>query len=1018
MIRFLIYKPIAVLMTALGILILGILTSQYIPISLMPDVDIQKITVQVSAKNYSASQLENIVAKPLRSSLQQLNDLEDLISETSNGLVTIKLSFKHGTNIDFTFIEVNEKTDRVMSAFPKDVDRPKVIKATISDVPIFYLNTTLKNQKATDSKGKLTQEFIEFNRFTQQVIRKRIEQIPEVTLVDVNGIVFPEIIVIPDHPKCLALGITLDELESIIKGQQVEIGSILVKDSQYQYNLRLRNALNNASDVERIFLNKNDKLYRLGDIAEVREQPRKRKGLVLSNGKEAVSLAIIKQSDAQIQDLKKAIDQTLAYMITDYPEIDFILSRDQTKLLNLAINSLGQSLIWGIALAFLIMFFFLKDLKSPILIGITVPVSIIVCLLFFHLLDISINIISLSGLVLGIGLMIDNSIIVIDNIAQYRQRGDSLIEACIKGTNEVFRPLLSSMLTTCAVFIPLIFLSGLTGALFYDQAIAISIGLLVSLLVSILLLPVLYKLFYRKQVNTKRSILNRLNFFNFEAAYKSGFRWVMKKQAITWILFLGLVATTLFLFYSIPKRIIPTLSSSEFFLKIDWNESINAEENKRRIIRLAQTVQSDLSDYNAFVGEQQFLLNNNSDTKSSEVTLYAQTNAQEKVTSVQERMAEKLDITYPNSIYSFDEVDNIFNVVFSDTQAPLTAKLRNSATSDELYISNLKDIQRAIQKALPDQPIAPIAVEENQLLIADKEKMTLYEVPSQRLISTLKSAFSEKQVTSLIHNQDYVPIVLGQESKTIKETLQKTSVSANDTTFFYLDDFIGISTVENLKTITAGKEGRYYPLHIETQNEEHVMRTIRSTLEQHPQFNVLFIGSLFRNKDLLNELLFSLITTLVLLYFILASQFESLLLPLIILIEIPASIAGALIALSVFGFTLNLMSMIGIIVMSGIVINDSILKIDTTIQLQKSGMSLIKALYVAGQRRLRPILMTSFTTILALVPILFAGGMGAELQAPLVISLIGGMILGTLVSLYLIPVCYYQLLKKKSYVVS
>jgi multidrug efflux pump subunit AcrB len=1007
-------------MTALGILILGILTSQYIPVSLMPNIDIQKITVQISAKNYSVSQLENIVAKPLRNSLQQLNDLEDLISETSNGLVTIKLSFKYGTNIDYTFIEVNEKTDRAMSAFPKDIDRPKVIKATISDVPIFYLNTTLKKQKATHSSGELTQEFIEFNRFAQQVIRKRIEQIPEVALVDVNGIVFPEILVIPDQAKCLALGISLQELEDVIKGQQVEIGSILVKDSQYQYNLRLRTALNNVRDVEQIFLNKNDKLYQLKDIAEVREQPRKRKGLVVSNGKEAVSLAIIKQNDAQIQDLKEAVDETLALMIADYPEIDFTLSRDQTKLLNLAINSLAQSLIWGIALAFFIMFFFLKDLKSPILIGITVPVSIIVCLLFFHLLDISINIISLSGLVLGIGLMIDNSIIVIDNISQYRQRGHSLIEACVKGTNEVFRPLLSSMLTTCAVFIPLVFLSGLTGALFYDQAIAITIGLFVSLLVSILLLPVLYKIFYRKEKHSapKKGFLHQLRFFNFESLYKSGFRLVMKKQGLTWFLFLGLVATTLFLFYTVPKQMIPTLSTSEFFLKIDWNESINAEENKRRILSLVQTVQSDVSDYNAFVGEQQFLLNNNQDTKSSEVTLYAQTDALEKVALVQKNIREKLSSTYPNAIYSFDEVDNIFNVIFSDTQANLVAKLRNLEGSDASYISTLKSIQKSLQQALPNQSIAPIAVEENQLLIADKEKMTLYEVSSQELISTLESAFNEKQVTSLIHNQDYVPILLGQETKTIKETLQKTTIIANDTTLFYLDDFIRISTVENLKTITAGKEGRYYPLHIETKNEEQVMHTIQSTLEEFPQFNVLFTGSLFRNKALLNELLFSFITTLVLLYFILASQFESLLLPLIILIEIPASIAGALIALYLFGATLNLMSMIGIIVMSGIVINDSILKIDTTLQLQKNGMSLVKALYVAGQRRLRPILMTSFTTILALVPILFAGGMGAELQAPLVISLIGGMILGTLVSLYLIPVCYYQLLKKKSYAVS
>jgi multidrug efflux pump subunit AcrB len=579
MIRFLIHKPVAVLMTALGILLLGILSSTYIPISLMPDIDIQEITVQVSAKNNSANELESSLVKPLRNSLLQLNHLEDLVSETSNGLATIKLYFKHGTNIDYTFIEVNEKVDRAMSSFPKDVDRPKVIKANVSDVPIYYLNTTLKEGTAVNDNGELTQEFIDFNKFTNQVIRKRIEQIPEVALVDVNGLVAPEIVVIPNQPKCVSLGISLKEIEGFITEQQLEIGSILVKDSQYQYNLRLSNSLNNAQDIENIYFNKNDKLYQLSEIASVKEQPRKRKGLVLSNDKEAVSLAIIKQSDARIEDLKKALDATLNSMIVEYPKIDFTLSRDQTKLLDLAIGSLQQSLVWGILLAFFIMFFFLKDLKSPILIGISVPVSIIVCLLFFHLLNISINIISLSGLVLGIGLMIDNSIIVIDNIAQYRNRGFSLSEACVKGTNEVFRPLLSSMLTTCAVFIPLIFLSGITGALFYDQAVAISIGLLVSLTVSILLLPVLYKIFYTRTIRSVK--FSGIRWFSYESLYKIGFRWVMKKQVITLLIFLGLVITTVLLFNGLPKKSMPLISSSETFLNINWNEAINVEENKK-----------------------------------------------------------------------------------------------------------------------------------------------------------------------------------------------------------------------------------------------------------------------------------------------------------------------------------------------------------------------------------------------------------------------------------------------------
>lgn len=1019
MIKLLIHKPIAVIMTALGVLILGVLASTYVPISLMPDIDIQEITVQVNATNSSAYELESSVIKPLRNNLLQLNHLENIKSETSNGQATIKLNFTHGTKIDYTFIEVNEKIDRAMSSLPRDIDRPKVIKASASDIPVFYLNVTLKNKKATNQSKEVTQEFIEFNRFANQVIRKRIEQITEVALVDVNGLVYPEIVVIPNQSKCLSLGIDLNEIETAIKKQQIEIGSILVKDSQYQYNLRLGTNLTDLKDIENIYLNKNGKLYQLKDIATIIKQSQKRTGLVLSNDNEAVSLAIIKQSDARIKDLKTTLQATIAAMEVDYPEIDFSITRDQTKLLDVAIDNLSQSLLWGMLLAFIVMFFFLKDIKSPILIGISVPVSIVVCLLFFHLLGISINIISLSGLVLGIGLMIDNSIIVIDNITQYREMGYSISEACVKGTNEVIKPLLSSVLTTCAVFIPLIFLSGISGALFYDQAMAITIGLFVSLLISITLLPVIYRLFYLKEgrfvkINT---FIRKVNTLNYEAAYEKGFRFVMKKQKVAFMLFLSFIILTVSMFTLLPKSTMPALSSSETFLKIDWNESINVEENKKRVLNLIAPIKDSIEDYNAFVGQQQFLLSKEADAKTSETTLYIKTNSPEKLKPLKKKLYGYLDKEYPDALHEFKEVDNIFNMIFSSEEAPLIAKIRSVENIGALQNKELKLLWSAIEKKLPETQIQPISWEENIILLADKEKMMVYDISSDAVFNKLKSAFNERVIFSLIDNQNYVPVVLGGEEKSIKEVLHETQIKVNDSTHFLISDFITEVKEENLKTITAGKEGVYYAMNLEISNEEPIMKSIKEVVAKNSQFDVAFTGSIFKNKKLVNELFIVLIITLVLLYFILASQFESLTLPFIILLEIPIAMAGAFLLLYIFDYSLNLMSMISIVVMSGIIINDSILKIDTIIQMQKQGAGLLKALLVAGQRRLKPILMTSITTILALVPVLFTNGLGAELQAPLAIALIGGMLLGTLVSLYLIPLCYYHLSKKKIYVV-
>jgi multidrug efflux pump subunit AcrB len=1022
MVKFLINKPIAVLMTALGILILGLYAFGFIPVSLMPDIDIPEITVQVSAENMSARQLEDAVVKPLRRNLMQLSHLKDITSEANNETGVIRLTFAHGTKIDYSFIEVNEKIDRAMGSFPKTMKRPKVIKASATDIPVFYLSMTLKEDKNATTSNKdlypVSQDFVDFNRFANQVIRKRIEQVSEVAMVDVSGLVAPEILIIPDYNKLTALGISLDELETTIKNYDLEIGSLLIKDSQYQYDVRLGNTLNNIQEIKDLYIHKNNRVYQLKELAEVLEHPQKRTGLVLSDGKEAVTMAIIKQSDARMGDLKEALNELLDYFETDYPNVDFTITRDQTKLLDYAINNLFQSLLWGMLLAFGIMFLFLKNIKSPLLIGITIPTSIIICLLFFQLFEISINIISLSGLVLGIGLMIDNSIIVIDNITQFREQGFNLNQACVKGTNEVIKPLLSSALTTCAVFLPLVFLSGISGALFYDQAMAISIGLFASFFVSITLLPVLYRLFHLKDSNKEGRItrfLTKANTLDYAALYEKGFRWVMRKQKLSWSICLVLLLLAFGLFTLLPKTQMPHFTKTETLLKIDWNEQIHVEENKSRILKLLNPIKEKLVNQTALVGNQQFILDKTTEAKASETTLYFQCKTPDDLEVIKQTLQTGILKKYPNALYAYNDVDNIFNLIFSDDKTPLVARLRNVENLGSSQNEELKNIWYQVQQNLGGLELKPIVWQDYMTLVADQEKLMTYGVSANTIFSTLKSAFNEREILSITDNQNFVPVILGGSAKRINTILDETTVISQDSAVFHIKDFINVVSAKDLKTIRGGTEGEYYPLEllIKEDQVDNTMTNIKEAVNKNPWYDVSFSGSYFSNQELMDELNIVLLISLVLLYFILASQFESFTLPLIILLEVPLDLAGAFLFLKLFGMSINLMSMIGIVVMSGIIINDSILKVDTIIQLQRQGYSLIKALLIAGQRRLKPILMTSLTTILALVPLLFSSGLGAELQAPLAIALIGGMLLGTLVSLYFIPLCYYYLAKLK-----
>lgn len=1026
MTKFLIHRPIAVLMTSLGIIIMGVYALGFIPVSLMPDIDIPEITVQMSAENMSARQMEDVIVKPLRRSFMQLSHLQDIKSEATNGNAIIKLNFTHGTKTDYSFIEVNEKLDRVMASFPKDMPRPKVIKASATDIPVFYLSMTLIEDDDTNKLQTyktlypVSQDFVDFSNFVNQVIRKRIEQVNEVAMVDISGLVGPEILIMPDMNKLRALGVSLEDLESKIKAYDLNIGSLLIKDNQYQYDVRLGNSLDNIQEIENIYLNVNNRLFQLKELAQVLEHPQKRTGLVLSEGNEAVTMAIIKQSDARMGDLKMALNTLMEYLKQDYPNIDFSITRDQTKLLDYAINNLFQSLLWGMLLAFGIMFFFLKDVKSPLLIGFTIPVSIIVCLLFFQVFGISINIISLSGLILGIGLMIDNSIIVIDNITQFRERGYKLSKACVLGTTEVFKPLLSSVLTTCAVFLPLIFLSGISGALFYDQAMAITIGLFVSLLVSITLLPLLYRLFYLKESAKKGRMtrfLEKANRLDYAALYEKGFKWVMRRQRTSWGIVAFLLVLMLCMYMLLPKTQMPDFSVSETLIKIDWNDQINAEENKRLTLELLDVVKKHLVTHTSLVGSQQFLLDRESSLKPSEAILYLQCESPEVLRETELLINNFISEKYPNASFGYVDVDNIFNSIFSKGAGNLVAQLRHTQNLGNQQSDALKEIWLEIDEQL-GLGLTPITWQDHMTLVADQEKLMTYNISANTLFNTLKSAFNEREILSLVDNQDIVPVILGGDVKTIEDVLNETMVKSQDSSYFNIKDFIKVVKDQDIKTINGGMGGEYYPLVFQIENNRvvSVVEAVETVVNNNPWYDVSFTGSFFENKKLIRELLVVLCISLLLLYFILASQFESFLIPVIILLEVPIDLAGAFLFLKLFGMGINLMSMIGIVVMCGIIINDSILKVDTIIQLQRQGYSVIKALLVAGQRRLKPILMTSLTTILALIPLLLTGGFGSELQAPLAVALIGGMLLGTFVSLYFIPLCYYYLRKSKLYV--
>lgn len=1011
MVKFLIKHPIAVSMTYIALFVLGIIAYKQLPVSLLPDVSIPEITVRVSYPSFNAREIENNITQPMRRHLKQSTGLETIESTTDDGQAIIKLRFDYGINIDYAAIEVNEIVDRMMNWFPDDLNRPRVIKASASDIPVFYLNLS-------DKSGESSQDFLDLSRFAQNVIRKRIEQLPEVGLVDITGMDKPQIIIRPDEAKLTSLGISYEIIEKTFDNNNISIGNILVNEGHYQYNIDFSSRLNSIDEIKNMYLASRDKsrLLQLRDIATIEVTPQKQKGIFLTGQRQAISMAIIKQPDAKMQSLKKSLKREINRFTNAYPGISFEITQDQTALLDYSISNLKSTLLIGAILAFVIIFLFFSNLRLPALMVIAVPVSVIISIMFLWLFNISINIISLSGLILGVGMMIDNSIIVIDNISQYRERGYKLSDSCVLATNEVIRPLLSSALTTSCVFIPLIFISGIAGALFTDQAITVTTALLVSFMVSITLLPVIYFVMYRNKKSPeaqegKKPVKTIIPVHRF---YDKGFSFLFKYKYTSITGFLLLVVVAFFLFQVILKKSFPQFTQKEVLVQIDWNENLSIGESRQRVRGLLSQVQSHTRHRNAWIGQQDYILNRDYELSASQTVLYLSLDDPGELAAVKTLIGQHMDEKYGHAGWSYRTPENIFKKTFLNQEHAFT--LRILPEGREIEYEDISGLIVLLNKQLGKAPENEIRFREYLSIRFDREKLLLYGVPLSELYRNLRTAFNENEIGALRTYQDMIPVIIGSPQTNPQQVLRETTVENMNGAVIPVGEFISLQNKQGLKTIYAGNQGEYIPLHLDVSS--HQAEAFESKIagifkEAKLPYHLAFAGSIYDARERLRELMVVLLISLVLLYFILAAQFESLWQPLIILLEVPMDIAGALLLLIIAGESLNIMSAIGIIVMSGIIINDSIIKVDTINRLRRyEGYSLTAAIHEGGRRRLRPIIMTSLTTILALLPFLFGKGIGTELQLPLALAVIGGLGLGTIVSLYFIPLGYWFIYRK------
>lgn len=481
------------------------------------------------------------------------------------------------------------------------------------------------------------------------------------------------------------------------------------------------------------------------------------------------------------------------------------------------------------------------------------------------------------------------------------------------------------------------------------------------------MMPVLYLLFYRAGIRSKSFLSKRFdNLLKnewLEGFYDKGIDWVFSHKKISLLGTLATLPVCVFFFYFMEKERMPEIDQNELIMRIEWNENIHVDENNRRVDELMKLTDGKVTEHTAYVGMQDYILNGGSELSSTEAELYFKTGTPTEILPLQDLLTKEVEEKYPLAVVSFSPPETIFEKLFVTGEADIVAELHVANKSKAPEAEQLQQLEKDVIQATGMTPTG-IAFRNQLNLVVNREKLLLYNIAYEELTRVLRTAFKENKVSTLRSYQQYLPIGIAGEEKSVNRILNETLVQTlpdknRQVNYIPLSELVSIVPAEDLKSITAGKNGEYIPLSFyDVENPTRLMKEVKETVKEKNEWEVDFSGSFFSNEKMMGELTVILFVSLLLMYFILCAQFESFLQPLIVLLEIPIDTAFALITLWALGHTLNLMSAIGIIVTCGIVVNDSILKLDTINELRKAGVPLVEAIHTAGKRRLRAIIMT------------------------------------------------------------
>ena len=1005
-------RPVLTFVVFFIVIVLGVVSLSRLSIDLMPEITFPTISVVTSYGNVGPEEMEQLVTRPIEEALAAVQGIEELNSTSSEGRSVVRASFEWGTDLDVASNDIRDRIDRVLGRLPDDVDRPMIRKFDISATPILFLGVSSQMNA------------LDLRELVEEQVKYRLERVPGVASVDVMGGLLREIHVDLKAAQLDALGLSTEAVLAALRSENENVPAGPYNQGNYEVLLRTQGEYRSLDEIRNTVVTLRGGVpIRVSDVANVVDSWEEVRQLVRIDGKASVRIAVTKQSGMNTVTVADAVKAEIESINRDIPQIRLLPLMDSSKYIRQSMNNVTSSLIVGGILAILILLLFLHNISSTAIIATAIPISVVATFGVVYFAGFTLNMMTLGGLALGIGMLVDGAIVVLENIYRHQEQGEPALESTLVGTDEVASAVTASVLTTIVVFFPVVFIRGISGVMFQQMAYVVTFSLLCSLVVALTLVPMLASryLHYRPPTQAGGGWLKRVYgrsetaFRGLETAYSRLLQWALGNKRKVLVLAGGLFVLSVVLVRFVGVELMPEADEGEVDVELEMAVGTRLEviDQATRIVEeIVRREVPEITSMHTRVGSSGW--GSGGHTSDVELTLVPRSERRRSSEEVANALREPLS-GIPGLTVRTDAGGGMFMMRMGQTSSDnVSVEIRgyDLAVARELA-SQVERIVKNV-KGITDTRISRQEGSPEQIVRIDRDKAAALGLTVSRIGATLETALGGTEASQYREGgKEYGILVrLAEEDRRgLDDLLNLTVANAS-----------GRPVVLRNVVSTVAQQG---PVRLERKDQERiitvsanftdrdmgsVMADIRRDLRSLPvprDFAIVFGGDYEEQQKAFRELMFGFIVAVLLVYLVMAGQFESFRDPFVVLFAIPMALIGVTVTFILTGTIFSMQAFIGCIMLAGIVVNNAILLVDYTNRLRRDhGLDLAGAVKLAGRRRLRPILMTTGTTVLGLLPLSLGLGEGGEAQAPLARAVIGGLISSTLITLILIPVVY------------